>query len=937
MTRILIRTLHAFSDYARVVIAASVLLLLLVMLAAPSIQNVTGEAANASRTNFFSPPPVIGAPTNLSVSVTASNVISLGWNAPAGIVEHYEIERSENALQPFVFVGNTAGGETFFNDLNVTNLHAYLYRVRAVETGVNCAFVSSEPSNMALGTAVSFDFNQLTTQTIRAKHFQDVRDAINAVRATANLTPATWLRGSLNNLEIKAQDVQEMRDRLGEALAVLSIPVEAYDDSTLATGANGTVVRATHLEQLQIRATRGRSTGSGRAASPSDRAILGEFVAGATLPLTPVHMNVLPDGRVLFWGRDRFLINGVVKEQTGTSQAYVWDPLATPTPQEVDNPTTNLFCSGHSLLPDGRVLVSGGHRDADADGDGEPHLNIFDFRNNSWIRTSQDMNFGRWYPYNVTLPSGKTLIVSGTYFQTSHNFGTRKTNTVPQIYNSDNGCVDSLNDAGTDFFTMYPFLHVRPDGQVLQVQSPGPFGPMDRRSRLFNPLSPPTGAWPNFASTNDDHGLGSSVLFESGGKALVVGGFTTTGGQPNTLAEYLDLQTGSSWTRIAPMNFKRAYHTATILPDGKVLVTGGTSCPGGNNVDCADRAALNAEMWDATAFNAAQPTAVPWRIMAREAEIRAYHSLAVLLPDATVLVAGGGRPGAVGEYFPNCSRITDFNEANAKLFGHPRVEIYSPPYLFNSDGTAAPRPEITSAPPAIFYGKSFSLGTSGAGTNPKVSLVRLASVTHGFNQDQRQVSLFPTFISASTITVTGPADSNRCPPGYYMLFVLNNGVPSIAKIVRVGGTSIFPTDAPVTTAPGQGSTWEQGIEFSASVSGEITHIRFWKAVGETGQHVGRIWNTAGQELAEVTFNCETASGWQQAALSTPLPITAGVRYRVTYNINTLVAKTFNVLDSPITIGPLTGWGSWFSTPAGTFPTSGSGSNLFADVVFRATP
>lgn len=174
------------------------------------------------------------------------------------------------------------------------------------------------------------------------------------------------------------------------------------------------------------------------------------------------------------------------------------------------------------------------------------------------------------------------------------------------------------------------------------------------------------------------------------------------------------------------------------------------------------------------------------------------------------------------------------------------------------------------------------------------------------------------------------------PAGLLHAVVLNNGVPSVAKIVRVGGTSIFPTDAPVTTADGAGSTWEQGVEFSASVNGEITHIRYWKAAGEPGPHSGRIWSPSGQELATVTFTCETASGWQQAALTTPLPITAGVRYRATYSANLTVAKTFSVLNAPITTGPLTAWGSWFSSPAGSYPTTGSGSNLFADVVFRQT-
>jgi hypothetical protein len=199
------------------------------------------------------------------------------------------------------------------------------------------------------------------------------------------------------------------------------------------------------------------------------------------------------------------------------------------------------------------------------------------------------------------------------------------------------------------------------------------------------------------------------------------------------------------------------------------------------------------------------------------------------------------------------------------------------------------------------------------------------------------ISLQPTIFGGG-LFVTIPASSNELPPGPYMLFVLNSsGVPSIAEIVRVQHSSLFPTATPATTGSGAGSTWEQGVEFSSTVDGEITHIRFWKAAGEpSGGHVGRIWDSAtGIQLAAATFSNETASGWQEAQLPTPLPITRGVRYKVTYNIHTVVAKTFDVFSArPITSGPLVSYGASFSTPAGTFPTTGSTSNLFADIIFR---
>ncbi len=154
--------------------------------------------------------------------------------------------------------------------------------------------------------------------------------------------------------------------------------------------------------------------------------------------------------------------------------------------------------------------------------------------------------------------------------------------------------------------------------------------------------------------------------------------------------------------------------------------------------------------------------------------------------------------------------------------------------------------------------------------------------------------------------------------------------------------SLFPTAVPVTTASGQGSTWEQGVEFSSSMNGIITKVKFWRAEGEPeGGHTARIWNASGTLLTSAPFNEPPTppgqtplAGWQYATVN--FPIAAGVRYRVSYNIRSVVAKTFNVFSNgPITKGPLTAWSSWYSTPAGTFPTSNSTSNLFADIVFNS--
>ncbi len=890
-------------------------------------------------------PPFIDAPANLTVKTVSSNGISLEWNVVPGIT-HYQVERSETMSGPFLNIANVSS--TTFTDTTVSNLNAYVYRVRAVGSGN----VYSQASNMAVGTAITFQSDQLQGQPIRAQYLHDVRTAINAVRTVANIPAANWTHPTLNGLEIRASDVVELRARLDEALTTLAIPVIPYIDPILNTGANGTLIKAIHLEQLQVRSTRSTSVSTGPLYPHSSRALVGEFGPTIPLPLVPVHLSVLPDRRILFWGRDLLrdanenvltTPNGTARQVIGKSEAYVWN-MATDERLRVANLTTNLFCSGHSFLPDGRLFVTGGHNNTDFDGAGDKHTNIFDCNNNSWT-LGPEMDQGRWYPYNVTLGTGEPLVISGFYNVTNNPFQSQ-INLIPQVYVYTPGGDFRDLDSASPSITTYPYLHLGPYGKVLQAQSGGfficnateCFRPLIG-TRFLNPSAASGAQWEDLsAGENFPHAQGSSVLLDEG-IVLLVGGFGN-GQTPTREAEFINLSLPQpAWSPVQSMEFRRAYHTATVLPDGKVLVTGGVSCPGGNNIEsydsngvaCSGGQVMIPELWD--------PQSGQWTMMAPHNEIRAYHSVAALLPDGRVLVGGGGLPGAVGETGTDGASITNANisKPGAMSFGHNNAEIYSPPYLFDSNGNPAARPIITSAPLKVSDGETFFIGTSGAGSQPKVSLVRLPSVTHGFNQDQRQIFLDNPVLTSEGLFVTAPASPNKCPPGYYMLFILNDaGVPSRAKMIRIHNASLFANDKPVTTASGSGQTWEQGIEFSSFVDGQITHIRFWKAPGEpSGGHIGHIWNAAiGIELASAQFLNETASGWQEAQLQTPLPITAGTRYKVTYNVHSIVAKTFNALDYPVASWPLVGWGSSFSTPAGSFPTTGSTSNLFADVKLK---
>ena len=91
----------------------------------------------------------------------------------------------------------------------------------------------------------------------------------------------------------------------------------------------------------------------------------------------------------------------------------------------------------------------------------------------------------------------------------------------------------------------------------------------------------------------------------------------------------------------------------------------------------------------------------------------------------------------------------------------------------------------------------------------------------------------------------------------------------------------------------KGQTWEQATQFSTSVSDVmITHVAFYKAAGETGTHFARIWNDTGVPLTPpIQFTNETPGpGWPVQAFPSPLFISPNVKYRVSYNINSVVPR-----------------------------------------------
>jgi hypothetical protein len=487
-----------------------------------------------------------------------------------------------------------------------------------------------------------------------------------------------------------------------------------------------------------------------------------------TLLNVGIHAHVLPTGLVLMWGRRDNpqqsldtdpaspLAPGLPPAPPATCTPFVWNPAngnMTPTPQPTLNDGTtnpNLFCSGHAFLPDGRLLVAGGHL---ADSHGLNQATIYDSAANTWTPTAV-MNDGRWYPTAITLPTGSVLVLSGSYFDPTQNQVVN--NLVPQIWSDGN--FTSIASMGAAF-DLFPRMHVASTGIVY----------MTSLVQTWSLDVSGGGTWtalPNVLQPNGLCDYAPSVLYDVD-KVLFAGG----GNPPTANAETIDLsQAQLAWATTNPMNFPRRQHNGTILPDGTVLVTGGTrggGAPGTaeafNDLDPGQPVHV-AELWD--------PKTGQWTMLAAENTDRCYHSTAVLLPDGTVLSAGGG------EFILN--EGTPQQVANNPQDTHYDAQVFSPPYLFKG-----PQPQITSAPDSVNYGDTFEIGTAQPEQIATISLIRLSSVTHSFNAGQR-INFLSSQVVGGTLTATAPPNANVCPLGHYMLFIVNlQGVPSVAKIIQV--------------------------------------------------------------------------------------------------------------------------------------------------------
>ena len=549
-----------------------------------------------------------------------------------------------------------------------------------------------------------------------------------------------------------AQPVVVLRDGSGNPVASAQVTASIATGGgtlegtpTATTDANGIAtfgdlgISGTGQQTLQF--TSGTSSVS---SSPVDldplpaQASTGQW--GSVIPwdIVPLHMSLLPNGKIFAWGKTD------VADTMGMPR--IWDP-ATGSPNGAAEIHVDemLFCAGHTLLPNGNLMVAGGHHMDDAG------IKVTYFFSQDGAPTKgPDMANGRWYPTLTVLPDGNVLTMAG------RNEAGSVVRT-PELWNG--VAWSQLTGAGTLEIPYYPRNFVAPNGLIFYAGE-------RVMSRWFNVAG--TGSWSNGPSHiwpyNRDYG--TAAMYDTG-KILYAGG----GGHlswptpdpknpanvPTATAEKIDLnQTGAAWQPAGSMSAPRRHLNSTILPDGQVLVTGGTK--GGGFVDDSEiNATKEAEVWN--------PSTNQWTTLAPNSIVRVYHSVSLLLPDGTVLHGASG----------------DAMNGTAVVEKQTNHEIFSPPYLFKGA-----RPTITSVGSTnVTYGGTIAVTTPNAAQITEARWIRLGSVTHAFDMGQRANSLMFTR-TATGVSVNVPANRNEVPPGYYMLFILNrNDVPSTGSIVRV--------------------------------------------------------------------------------------------------------------------------------------------------------
>lgn len=461
-------------------------------------------------------------------------------------------------------------------------------------------------------------------------------------------------------------------------------------------------------------------------------------------PIFIVHGALLANGRVV-------VFSGAA-ERNYPLQSRIWNPATKlMTPPIIPLPE-DFFCSGHTFLSDGRLLVIGG----DTNGAGHTNNRCYFFTpdpgnpdTGSFTRTG-DMAHARWYPTALRLKDGRVLAFSGN------------SPLAQEVEVFDGvGLWNSMSGANHSFGELYPGMHLLPSGEIFNSRT-GWSGAAGTQTAQLTLTGPTTGSWTNYGQQQFyDRQEGVSLLmtdttvspphtrlFVFGGG--VSGAATAKNNQTAEVIEFQGGLAGASWKRLKDMNFARTNVNAVVLPNGKILIVGGHS----NGQKWSPTPVLPTEIYD--------PATDTYETTASLNFPRQYHSVCILLPDGRIFAAGGVAPGT----------------ADADQHS---MELYTPGYL-----TGASQPVITTAPTVFTFGATFTVDTPQAAEIDSLVLIAPMAVTHHTDAGQRYIKLSIQSRTATSLTGVAPANGNIAPPGFYMLFIVkNNGIPSAGRFVQV--------------------------------------------------------------------------------------------------------------------------------------------------------
>jgi galactose oxidase len=522
--------------------------------------------------------------------------------------------------------------------------------------------------------------------------------------------------------------------------------------------------------------------------------------------VAPIHLVLLPDGRVLLPGEKlRDTADAGDNITTRNFVMTVNEPTADmeirPSPLESKHklPEENLFCAGHAPLADGRIFFAGGTiPESYSPPSGEPpydietglaYAQIFDPATNAFTMVTPDMLGGkRWYPTVTRLPDGRMLVSSGQVrAEVEDNLSVELFD--PAAFGGGGNPWTMLSDRaespkGIALVENYTHVYALPKpfdvaGHKRQALVMGENGDMF----LFNtdvPFAAPNPQrWHQVTSRpgpeGDNRAQGASALMLpllpgnkgrfTPGSVLVVGGAEDVYDKADVYDPGVDV-----WCpiRTGTTGIGRYQHATVNLPDGNVLVVAGHSNQGRAKGDPRMPQIINptsGHIW----------TGRPWP----ENRVRGYHSAALLLPDGRVLVGGG------------LTHKPDPEDNDGKWDEDPSFRYYSPPYL-GPVRKGAPRPAIDSLPgdPKMRFAQRYAVRYSN-GPIEHAALIAIGATTHSFDENQRYIQLdFEGGKDPSgEVTLFGPESASWAPPGHYLLFLGRKidgwTVPSIAKIIKV--------------------------------------------------------------------------------------------------------------------------------------------------------